>query len=70
MKDALEDTSFETVEEVHEEPREFTVEICRIGYSNRTVKIMAHSLSEAEEIALDEAGNHEFSERDAEYVIV
>jgi hypothetical protein len=45
----------------------FQVEICRIGYSVRTIDVEAANAEEAENIALDTAGNYEFSEHHADY---
>jgi len=47
----------------------YNIEVCRIGYSFKTIEVDATSQKEAEELALDEAGSHEFSEKDAEYKI-
>lgn len=50
--------------------QEFSVEVCRTGWGSTTLTVTARSQQEANEKALDEAGDHEFSERDAEYTIV
>jgi len=47
----------------------FDIEVCRISYGFRTINVEAQSQEEAERIALDEAGNHEFSEKSSEYKI-
>ena len=47
----------------------YNIEVCRISYGFATIEVEAESLEQAEEIALDEAGNYEFSEKDAEYTI-
>lgn len=41
----------------------------RIGIGFCDIPVMATSREEAEEKALDEAGNYEYSEKDSEYVI-
>jgi hypothetical protein len=48
----------------------YAVEVCRIGYGAKTLHILAHSRTEAEALALLEAGNEVFSERSATYEIV
>jgi len=50
-----------------EELKEFQIEVCRTSYAHRTITVKAYSLSEAEMLAIDEAGSYEFSESDAEY---
>jgi len=47
----------------------YKIEVCRIGYGYKTIEVEATSQEEAENMALDEAGDHEFSEKDAEYVL-
>jgi hypothetical protein len=51
------------------EPRLFSVEVCRVGYGFATIEVMAISQEDAEEKALDEAGDHEYSEKSSEYSI-
>lgn len=48
-------------------PAEFEVDVCRIGYGARTLVVKACSAAEAKELALDEAGNHEYNEHTADY---
>jgi hypothetical protein len=43
------------------------VPVCRTGYGSRTIEVLASSEEEAIERAIEEAGNHEFSENDADY---
>lgn len=43
------------------------VPVCRTGYGSRTIEVLATSEAQAIERALDEAGNYEFSENDADY---
>jgi hypothetical protein len=47
----------------------FTVTVCRIGYGFKDIQVEADSQQEADEKALDEACNHEYSEKNAEYVL-
>lgn len=49
--------------------REFTVVVCRTSYAFRTLTIKAKNEEEAKEKALDEAGDYEFSESNADYEI-
>ncbi len=45
----------------------FCVEIARIGFGSHTFEISNATAAEAEQIALDQAGNCEFSEKHSEY---
>ena len=73
--DSTEDSVFEwdlpndLVPEVKSQaqPRIWTVPVCRTGFGSRTIEVVAATEEEAIEKAIDEAGNHEFSENDAEY---
>jgi hypothetical protein len=47
----------------------FEVEVRRIGWGFRTIKVYADDQVEAEQIALDTAGDYEFSEHSADYDI-
>ena len=47
----------------------FTIPVTRIGYAYKNIEVNAESQTEAEEIALDIAGDEEFSERESEYVL-
>ena len=47
----------------------FEIPVTRIGYSYKTITVEANSQEEAEEIALDTAGDEEFSERESDYVL-
>lgn len=49
--------------------REFDVAVLRIAYGSRRIRVKAKSQFEAEQKALDEAGDYEFSENDADYEI-
>lgn len=45
------------------------IDIMRIGYGTKTVKIEGGTREEAVEKALDGAGNHEYSEHNSEYSV-
>jgi hypothetical protein len=60
---------FEEEDLVLDEPGSWTVEVCRISYGTMTFRIQAATLKEAEEVALEGAGNHYFSEHESEYVV-
>lgn len=47
--------------------QEFDVDVCRVGYGFATIKVRAENEFEAQQKALDEAGGHEYSEKDSEY---
>lgn len=51
------------------EEREFDVAVQRIAYGSRRIRVKAKSQFEAEQKALAEAGDYEFSENDADYEI-
>ncbi len=53
----------ETVEE-EEKPKIFNIEVCRIGYSFKTLEIVAKSLAEAEGLALEKAVDYKFFEKE------
>ncbi|KWN06424.1 hypothetical protein WT83_27470 [Burkholderia territorii] len=46
---------------------EFQVEVTRISYGERSVRIAARTLEDALDIASDDAGNHIYPERESEY---
>lgn len=48
---------------------EFTIPVVRIGYASKDIKVTADSLEEAQEKALEEAGNYEYSEHSSEYFL-
>lgn len=48
----------------------FDVDVCRTGFGFATIRVMAASAQEADELALDRAGEYEYSEKDAEYTLV
>jgi len=45
----------------------FEIEVRRIGWGFKTIKVYADDQVEAEQIALDTAGDYEFSERSSDY---
>jgi hypothetical protein len=45
----------------------YIVNVCRISYASREIEVEANSAEEAEDKALDIAGNFHFNEYDAEY---
>jgi hypothetical protein len=45
------------------------VEITRIGYGSKTFEISDVTAEDAERIALEQAGNHEFTEKNSEYEV-
>jgi hypothetical protein len=45
------------------------VEITRIGYGSKTFEISDVTAEEAQRIALELAGNHEFTEKNSEYEV-
>jgi hypothetical protein len=47
----------------------YIVPICRTSFSFREIEVEANSTEEAGRIALDTAGNFEYSEKDADYEI-
>lgn len=48
----------------------FDVDVCRTGFGFATIQIRASSEFEAQQAALDQAGDHLFSEKDSEYTLV
>lgn len=49
--------------------KKYRVNVNRIGYANKIFEISAQNKNEAKARALDDAGNFEFSEHNAEYEI-
>ena len=47
----------------------FCVEITRIGYGSRIFEISDVTAEDAERLALERAGNHEFTEKNSEYEV-
>lgn len=47
----------------------YNVTMCRTGYSHRVITVEATSEHHAEEVALDIAGEFEFSEASSEYTV-
>jgi hypothetical protein len=50
-------------------PGEFDVDVCRTGFGHKTLRIKADSAADAEEKALDQAGNHSYNEKDSDYSV-
>lgn len=48
----------------------YEVQVSRIGYGFSTLRVQAESQAEAEEKAIDEAGDVLFSEKDSDYEVV
>ena len=47
----------------------FVVEITRIGYGSKSFEISDVTAEDAERLALERAGNHEFTEKNSEYEV-
>jgi len=47
--------------------RKFTISVCRTGYGHRDIEVEAESQAQAESLALDEAGDYDYSEHSSEY---
>jgi hypothetical protein len=45
----------------------FKIEVVRISYGFKTIEVQADNLEDAQNKALDDAGNYEFTESSAEY---
>lgn len=45
----------------------FDIEVIRIGYGSRTITVEAETYKEAQGLALNEAGNYDYSEKNADY---
>ena len=52
-----------------EGPGVFEVNVCRVGYGHATLRIAADDVRDARLRALDEAGDHEYSEAASEYTV-
>ena len=50
--------------------KRFDVDVCRTGYGFATISVMAANAQEADELALDRAGDYEYSEKNSEYTLV
>lgn len=50
------------------ETQKFQIPVVRTSYAFKTIEVEAGSLEEAQRKALDEAGNHEFSEKNVDYI--
>ncbi len=51
------------------EKQKFSIPVIRSGFACRNIEVEATSQEEAENLALDEAGNYEFSEHTSEYEV-
>jgi hypothetical protein len=47
--------------------KKYVVSVCRTAHAFRDIEVEAKDEIEAEKLALEEAGNHEFSEKSADY---
>ena len=47
--------------------KKYRVHVCRIGYGHATIEVTASTAKKAEGLALEEAGNHDFTEKSSEY---
>jgi hypothetical protein len=47
--------------------KKYRIHVCRTGYGHADFKVEAHNKIAAKQKALDQAGNHLFSENDSEY---
>lgn len=61
--DGLDEVSVDDLPE-----REFEVQVTRVGYGNRTIRLSARTEQAAIEIADDDAGNHLYSEHHSDYL--
>ena len=52
-----------------QELKDFTIKVMRTSYAYRDIPVKAKNQKEAEKLALDEAGDYEYSEKDADYAI-
>ena len=47
--------------------KKFVVTVCRTSYAFHDIEVEAKNETEANELALEDAGNHEYSEKTADY---
>lgn len=58
------------LKEVPNEKKKFKVSVCRTAHRHCDITVEANSQKEAEELALDEVGDHDFSgEKEADYTV-
>ena len=50
-----------------ENKQTFEIDVTRVGFGHHTISVQASSLKEAQELALDQAGNHLYNEHNSEY---
>lgn len=69
LADGSNPTAFKVTESQFEfsEKVKYQVSVCRTSYAYRTIEVEALNEQEAAQIASEEAGNLEFSEKSAEY---
>lgn len=65
-------TSPDTPNTTNDSPalQDFYIDVCRTAYAHKTIKVRAANPTEAGELALDEAGNHTYTEKSSEYTLV
>ena len=68
-KAVLDAVDKEEYEKRQAQEKEFDVEVVRVGYGFKTIRVRAISQEEANNLALDKAGDHEFSEKSSDYKI-
>lgn len=49
--------------------KKFTITVMRTAYAFHEIEVEANNVKDAEEKALNEAGDHEYSEKSADYSI-
>ncbi|MDP2692736.1 MAG: hypothetical protein Q8O88_03810 [bacterium] len=54
-------------QETKEKKKKYVVAVCRTAYAFRDIEVEAQNETEAMKLALEDAGNHEFSEKNADY---
>lgn len=64
---------FDVLENITDEDEEkltpFTIDVIRTGYGYKSITVMAADELDAQDKALEDAGNHEYTEKDADYSI-
>jgi hypothetical protein len=48
----------------------FEIDVCRTGYGFARIEVEAETKEVAENLALDEAGDHDYNEKSSEYTLV
>ena len=62
--------ALEIFEDSLPEEKEYNIQVCRTGIGFATITVHATTQEEAEEQALEEAGDHNYNENNADYTIV